>query len=1207
MGTDRCFYKFRLLLLGLALFFAPITGANAEPSATINFPPDNFTIANTKPDLSLGINGYTGTIYYNWDGGQELPGCTNCTEYRTTYGEYNHEYDYAGTATESNLVGLWYANENSGTLLYDKSGKGNYGKWKKNYWGYAENNPLSITDFNFSNISYPFSDLCDDGNGRLLYVYSEYDAYPILKVMALFLTRDADGNIIVDPNNPIPQDVASGPNPDNNTDPDYYPYSTLMDPSCQYFNDGSGGKFYVGFTHNVETLSPRQHIMVFEEDNLATTGWSKFYSTYGDQSYFTNNYCSDSKTGGNSFVAIELFELNVNGENHLMGIGTYGLERNIKETDSGTPGTTNLRIFDFTTKAFYSDYEDNSIYMSSPKVIKVGDIYYITYYQATEACTNTVPYTAPFEADVMLVGTKDFITFSDPPVCVSGNCNNADDGIIQNSWSDIAKLPNGTLYVGYASWKQGTDMRDYIYAISGYNVTYITDIASIPNITFSDYGAIGNGKGDEMHATMFVDSQGPILIAQQSDLDQPFDRDPNPGRSYHYLMTDTFPSPWTDGKFGHALSFNGIDDYLDAGNYASLDITGNAITVSAWIKPSEAVANGWDRIVGKGTKILAYDGTTVVGNTSYSLYRTCGSGSEAGCDLNPGAQTIGFGVSTDGISFVSAVSTINVAANEWTHVVGVYTGSYVTIFINGVEALDPVDRVSVTGNIANTTAPVTIGADVSASPDKNFFKGDIDEVMIFNRALSVIDIGAIYNKALSENTHTVTVRLPPLEGGPDITETNSFSINTTPPADEPEADLVGYYKFDSGLDLVYDYSGNGNDGTVNGAKWIDGMFASPSLAFDGLNDYVDANAKIVTTNDNYTVSAWVQWSGDETGFYQNIISQDGNNISGFRLGREVGSGGLFTFAVYASDSASAQIYEVVSDVAPEPGRWYNVGAVHDVTNGVMKLYVNGDLKGSASITSTWDAPGNLVIGRGVKKWSAPDSWWSGKIDHVKIYNRALTDAEMEVAPLVMSTSPANGDTDVLPSAVITATFSEEMDGVTINANSFLVNGYDSATGPVTGSISYDAVTRTATFTPDADLVDQGSYIVTITTEVTDVTGDPLEASYQWGFSVNADDCFIATAAYGSFLDPHVQSLRNFRDGHLLTNALGRKFVELYYEYSPPAADFIARHNSLRTLTRIALTPLVYGVLYPLTAFVLTLLLGSAGLVALRSYSIRRKS
>ncbi len=72
-------------------------------------------------------------------------------------------------------------------------------------------------------------------------------------------------------------------------------------------------------------------------------------------------------------------------------------------------------------------------------------------------------------------------------------------------------------------------------------------------------------------------------------------------------------------------------------------------------------------------------------------------------------------------------------------------------------------------------------------------------------------------------------------------------------------------------------------------------------------------------------------------------------------------------------------------------------------------------------------------------------------------------------------------------------------------------------------------------------------------------------------------CFIATAAYGSFLDPNVKVLRDFRDDHLLTNPAGRAFVEFYYSTSPPIADYIGNHESLRTATRWALTPVVFGI------------------------------
>lgn len=69
-------------------------------------------------------------------------------------------------------------------------------------------------------------------------------------------------------------------------------------------------------------------------------------------------------------------------------------------------------------------------------------------------------------------------------------------------------------------------------------------------------------------------------------------------------------------------------------------------------------------------------------------------------------------------------------------------------------------------------------------------------------------------------------------------------------------------------------------------------------------------------------------------------------------------------------------------------------------------------------------------------------------------------------------------------------------------------------------------------------------------------------------------CFIATAAYGTRMAEEIRILREFRDQYLLTNPRGQGFVDIYYSISPPVADFIAEHPSLKPIVRAELMPIV---------------------------------
>jgi hypothetical protein len=98
-------------------------------------------------------------------------------------------------------------------------------------------------------------------------------------------------------------------------------------------------------------------------------------------------------------------------------------------------------------------------------------------------------------------------------------------------------------------------------------------------------------------------------------------------------------------------------------------------------------------------------------------------------------------------------------------------------------------------------------------------------------------------------------------------------------------------------------------------------------------------------------------------------------------------------------------------------------------------------------------------------------------------------------------------------------------------------------------------------------------------------------------------CFIATAAFGSGLAPEGVTVRECRDRYLLTNGPGRAFVDWYYRVSPNAAAFIAEHESLRTAVRWGLTPVVYGVKYPVAALALAILFPAAIVIRKKCLSV----
>lgn len=137
---------------------------------------------------------------------------------------------------------------------------------------------------------------------------------------------------------------------------------------------------------------------------------------------------------------------------------------------------------------------------------------------------------------------------------------------------------------------------------------------------------------------------------------------------------------------------------------------------------------------------------------------------------------------------------------------------------------------------------------------------------------------------------------------------------------------------------------------------------------------------------------------------------------------------------------------------------------------------------------------------------------------------------------------------------------------------------------------------TPLFSADASLVSDGTGLDGNTLEIP--SQSPIPAQTETVRSGGGGGgCFIATAAYGSYLHPKVAELRDFRDRYLLTNAPGRLFVSLYYWLSPPVAQVIGKHEWMRGAARGLLLPVILAVEQPVAALAV-LLLSGGGLVGL---------
>ncbi|OHA30762.1 MAG: hypothetical protein A3B11_02110 [Candidatus Taylorbacteria bacterium RIFCSPLOWO2_01_FULL_44_26] len=194
------------------------------------------------------------------------------------------------------------------------------------------------------------------------------------------------------------------------------------------------------------------------------------------------------------------------------------------------------------------------------------------------------------------------------------------------------------------------------------------------------------------------------------------------------LLPAANPPTWTtDSKVGSgAMQFDGVDDFVNAGDINAID-GASALTVSAWVKLKDPEITGNKFIFGKWNN---------------------GVGGPFACFWSRGNAAYGCYFYASSLVFASTGNILTSVGTSWHHVVGVYNGVDNRMYFDGVQTGTPQ---ALTGNLISNTDTVRIG---TTDSNDGYFPGSIDDIRIYNRALSATEIQELYSLGSGGGTPT---------------------------------------------------------------------------------------------------------------------------------------------------------------------------------------------------------------------------------------------------------------------------------------------------------------------------------------------------------------------------------------------------------------------------------------------------------------------